>query len=86
MKFGTTETKQQRATRLENERVQKSNRLREIETQRGLIAELDLMLFQSRDRISELKKEIAELEQQAVRRERRLMSARARLAVLESAA
>ena len=86
MKLFGMETKQERATRLEAERVEKSNRQREIETLRGLVAQQDLDLHCTRERINELKKEIAELEEQATKRDRKLAHSRARLAVMESAA
>jgi len=86
MKLFGTETKQQRIDRLEAERVQKSNHQREIENARGYVVSLELMLFQSRDRISEMKEEISELEKQVVSRGRKLASAKAKLAMMESAA
>ena len=86
MKLFGTETKQARIDRLEAERIAKSNAKRELDRQRGFIAQLQLDLHCTRERINELKKEIAELEEQATKRDRKLAHSRARLAVLESAA
>lgn len=85
MKLFGTETKQQRTDRLEAERIAASNRKRELDRQRGFIAQLDLDVSVMRSRISEIRQEAAELEARLPKRERKLAQERARLAQLESA-
>ena len=84
MKLFGTETKQQRTDRLEAERIAKSNRVREIERQRGYVSELELMIHQTRSRVAELRAEAEKIEKELPARERRLASARERLKQMES--
>ena len=64
---------------VEQQRVTASNAKRDVDRQRGLVAELDLILHQTRERIAELRKEAAEIEAAIPARERRLHEAQERL-------
>ena len=77
------ETKQERVDR--EERIAASNRKREIDRQRGYIAQLELDLHYSRERIAELRSLAQQIENELPKRERKLAAERARLAQLESA-
>lgn len=80
-----TESKQERIDRLENERIAKANRLREIEMLRGLVAQQELDLHFTKEHIKEMRKQAEQAERNELpRRERRLASAKARLAMMES--
>ena len=81
------ETKQQRVDREENERIAKSNAKREVERQRLYVAECDLLVHETRERIAELRKEAEQIERHDLpKRERKLNAAKVKLVSLESAA
>jgi hypothetical protein len=80
------ETKQQRIDREERERVEASNKNRELDRQRTYVAECDLILHQTRERVAALRKEAEQIEKYELpKRERKLTAARVKLVQMECA-
>lgn len=71
---------------IENQRVTASNARRDVDRQRSYVAELGLILHQTRERVTELRKEAAEIEAAIPARERRLHEAQERLQRMERTA